>query len=191
MIGITKNHINNFRHMLSSRVIVLLSNILIGIFLARQLGSENYGIYAFLISITALLGLPAAIGIPNLVLREIPYILSAEQWNNLKGLLIWSVTSILCLSLVVIILSLIFSSMLDINIIKKNESYFFIALLLLPLLALQTLATNILRGLQFTFSSQIPVYIKQLGYLLLLVLVFLYVPSALNPGTALFVHIVI
>jgi ABC-type sugar transport system permease subunit len=55
-------------------VVLKSANTLLGfvttVLLARLLGAEGYGIYAYALALVSLLAMPAHAGLPNLVLRE-------------------------------------------------------------------------------------------------------------------------
>lgn len=57
--------------------------------LARWLGAAEYGIYTYVLAWTALLSIPAGLGLPWLVVRFVPEYRVAESWGLLRGLLGW------------------------------------------------------------------------------------------------------
>lgn len=58
-----------------------------GIFLARVLGSEGYGVYAFAFAVMGLLMVVAEAGVPALLVREVAAAQGREEWGLLYGLL--------------------------------------------------------------------------------------------------------
>jgi len=63
--------------------LVLLLNVL----LARMLGAEELGIYAFAVSVVTILSIPAMAGLPALLVREVAKNQLMENWMLLKGVL--------------------------------------------------------------------------------------------------------
>ncbi len=57
--------------------------------LARILGPDSYGIYAFVFSVIGLLGLPVQMGLPNLVLRETARADQAQDGALMVGIRRW------------------------------------------------------------------------------------------------------
>jgi O-antigen/teichoic acid export membrane protein len=76
------------RGVLGSAGIQAVSRILalvLGIVLARALGPEGYGIYAYAFAIMSLLMVVAEAGVPNLLMREVAGSLAATDWGLLRG----------------------------------------------------------------------------------------------------------
>ena len=74
------------------------------VILARWMGMKEYGIYAYVISWTLLLSVPAKLGLPITVLRYIPQYKVKQEWGRFWGLVRSSFTFILGASFVVSIL---------------------------------------------------------------------------------------
>ncbi|MEO0646120.1 MAG: flippase [Cyanobacteria bacterium J06650_10] len=72
---------------------------IIGIFLARLLDVEGYGIYSYCTAWIALLQVPAELGSRIILAREVAAYESQEKWGFLKGLLTWMNRSILLASI--------------------------------------------------------------------------------------------
>ncbi|MFW6089999.1 MAG: oligosaccharide flippase family protein, partial [Gemmatimonadota bacterium] len=62
-------------------------SLVVSILLARMLGPEGYGIYAFAYAVIMLLALPAQAGLPTLLVREVARYEADERWGLLAGLL--------------------------------------------------------------------------------------------------------
>ena len=59
----------------------------LGIVLARSLGADGYGVYAYAFSIMSLLMVVAEAGVPTLLMREIAASQGCEEWGLLRGAL--------------------------------------------------------------------------------------------------------
>lgn len=127
-----------------------------GVLMARSLGPENYGVYAFVLSLITLLALPTHAGLPTLIIRETAKNQLNEKWGLLKGLLklasifVW-VYSISIALAVAIFVFWFWQGAEDI----KTQTLLW-ALLLLPLIAFEGIRTSALRGLRWVVSSQLP-----------------------------------
>ncbi len=75
------------------------------ILLARSLGPEGYGVYAFVFAIVSLLAIPTQLGLPQLVVRETAKAQAAERWGLMRGLWRWSTLVVWLFSFVVLAVS--------------------------------------------------------------------------------------
>ncbi|MBP0020800.1 MAG: flippase [Cyanobacteria bacterium SBLK] len=55
--------------------------------LARWLGETQYGIYAYVFSVTSLLGIFASLGFPHAILRFVPEYQVSQDWGLLRGII--------------------------------------------------------------------------------------------------------
>jgi len=78
---------------------------LLAILLARTLGPEGYGVYAFVFAIVSLLAIPTQLGLPQLVVRETAKAQAAEQWGLMRGLWRWSTLAVWLFSSGVLVLA--------------------------------------------------------------------------------------
>lgn len=137
------------------KVVNMILTLVIGVLMARSLGPENYGIYAFVLSLITLIALPTHAGLPTLIVRETAKNQLNKNWDLLKGLLklssgfVWSYSI-----LTVIIVAVVLWFWKEPESIKTHT--FLWALLLLPLIAFEGIRTSTLRGLRWVVSSQIP-----------------------------------
>ncbi len=67
---------------------------LVEVLLAQWMGRKEYGIYAYVISWSLLLAIPAGLGLPRAVLRFICEYKVKEEWGLFRGLLLssWQLT---------------------------------------------------------------------------------------------------
>lgn len=72
--------------------------LLSGVALARLLGAEQYGIYAFVISVTTVLAVPAQMGLPILVIRETASALANDKPGRMVAIWQWAQRVVLILS---------------------------------------------------------------------------------------------
>lgn len=63
---------------------------LVQVALARWMGAVAYGHYALILAWVSLLAVPAALGLPSLMVRCIPSYHARQAWGYLRGLLAWS-----------------------------------------------------------------------------------------------------
>jgi len=121
--------------------------------LARLLGPEGYGVYAFALAVLMIIALPAQVGLPHLVVRETAKAQADGDWGLMRGLWRWSnravvLASGLALAVVVAVLWLTDHS-------PRRETLI-IGAALIPLVALASLRAASLRGLRRVVLGQLP-----------------------------------
>lgn len=72
------------------RICAMLASFLVGIQLARGLGVQGYGYYGIALSILTIAGLPAELGLPALVTREVARSSASGDLPNVFGVLRWA-----------------------------------------------------------------------------------------------------
>ncbi|MFB6273375.1 MAG: flippase [Salinibacter sp.] len=138
------------------------------IVLARILGAEGFGLYAFVMGVVGLLGVPANLGLPQLVMRNVASYAARADWGPLRGLLTRAHQAMLSVSLGLVIVGIgglwLFPDRVD----PIMLTAFGVAFLLLPLNALNMLRSATMRGLGHVITGQIPEFlIKPLSFLIL------------------------
>ncbi|MCH8532912.1 MAG: flippase [Saccharospirillum sp.] len=127
-----------------------------GVLLARMLGPEQYGIYAFVMSIITVIGLPTKAGLPTLLVRETARNHQEGNWGLMRGLLRLANTFVFSYSLVAALVSAIFVWWRWGGLESAQINSFLWAIWLLPIIAFENVRTGTLRGLRWVVSSQLP-----------------------------------
>jgi len=165
------------------KVASTLLTLLTGILLARLLGPSDYGIYAFVLSIITLLGLPTKAGLPALITRETATNQLQERWGYLRGLLALTNVFVLVFSLLIAI-----TSYFVIEAVwrggQTSRHVFLWALLLLPLVAFGNIRGATLRGLRKVIQGQLPELIIRPVILFVLLSGYLIAGPQLDPVLA-------
>ncbi|WP_338113709.1 flippase [Thiococcus pfennigii] len=162
----------------------------LAILLARALGPEGYGVYAFVFAIASLLAIPTQLGLPQLVVRETAKAQAAEQWGLMRGLWRWSTLAVWLFSSGVLVLAFaglwLFGERLD----DLTRTTLIAGLLLVPLIALGNLRGAALRGLRHVVAGQLPEHVLRPGLLIALCLIILLALPAqtLTAATAMGLH---
>lgn len=165
-------------------------SFVVGVFLARFLGAEKFGIYSFCLAVVTMVTVPTKLGLPNLIIRFVAEYHSKEYWAKLKGLLKtanWfvaasSVIAVLLLDGYVYVLS-------DWGDEYKTTMYW--ASLLVPIFSFIGLYGAALRGFKRITKGLAPEGLLRNGLLCVLILIlfwgFVYDLNAVN---AMFLHVV-
>jgi len=131
---------------LTLQILGVLLTYLAQVFLARWMGKVEYGIYAFVLTLSALLAIPSGFGFPRTVLRFMAEYRVREDWGRLRGILLGSWQFTLGISLCICLISMGIIRTLD---YYRNISYaniLYIGIWLVPLQALMLLHEDMSRG---------------------------------------------
>ncbi|MGP1371581.1 MAG: flippase [Almyronema sp.] len=126
----------------------------LNLLLARLLGTEGLGIYALAITWIGLLSIPAKLGFPQLLVRDIAIYSSRSQWGLLKGLLKRAYQIIAILSCTLALLMAILARFL------LTDSQTFLTLVVtalsLPFSCLRSLNQAAMSGFYKVVQAQLP-----------------------------------
>lgn len=157
-----------------AKLINLVLAFVSSILLARSLGPEGYGAYAFIMSVVSSLALISYLGVPTLLTREIAKYEQLHKWGLIRGLLRKSnqlVTGIsIPLMLIIAMISIFFSTSFELN----RWHLLLISLPMLPIIALASLRVATLRGLRRVVLGAIPEMIVRPSIFLLAFLALIY-----------------
>lgn len=166
------------------KILSLPLTLAASVLLARGLGPEGYGQYVFVMAAIALLSLPVAQGLGQLVTREVAKYHQSEDWGLFRGMLRRAHQWVILGSAVIALLITIFSVSNVSWELNDRWTLLLLGTLMLPLLGLNALRSAILRGLQKVFYAQVPELMARPGLNLIFVGCLL-LGGTLNPATAL------
>ncbi len=126
------------------------------ILLARWMGPTHFGIYAFAISLTALLAVPSGLGLPMVNVRYIAKYQAAGRLSELRGLLRFSRTATFLSGCALALALFIWVGVLSVPDEPAFGQTIKIAALAVPLFALLALNSDIARGFGRAFLFQGP-----------------------------------
>lgn len=124
--------------------------------LARVLGPEGLGVYATVIAAVAVIGVPAQLGIPTLILRETARARATNEWNAIPALWRWGRRTTVLTSLVLCIAALAASQALVSHMPASTTLAYGLGLLLIPLAAMTLLNGSVVQGLGRPALGQAP-----------------------------------
>ena len=126
--------------------------------LARFLGAAGYGSYAYALAWLNLLTIPALLGLPGLITREISIYQSKSNWGLAKGLLLWANKIVLLTSLALALLFVGITRWLT-NATPQTVSILGIAAIALPLMTLTQLRQPTMQALNRIVLGQLPEFL--------------------------------
>jgi len=127
----------------------------VAVTLARVLGPEGYGVYAFALAILMIVALPVQVGMPQLVVRETAKAHASEDWALMRGLWRWATVAVLVLSGIGLAGMVLFLIAQRGSMTPRIETLA-IGALLIPVIALGNLRAASLRGLRRVVLGQLP-----------------------------------
>lgn len=160
----------------------------LAVFLARTLGPEGYGIYAFALSLIMLLAIPAHMGLPTLVVREVAKYQLRGCWSLMRGLLGRANQAALLVSVVLTAVAVSTAWLAFGQSETGKLETFFWAVVLVPLTALGNLSGAVLRGLRRVVQGQLSEMCLRPGLHLLLIGAAALV-GTLTPQNAMALHV--
>lgn len=167
------------------------SNLLLAIVLARFLGANEYGIYAFVYASVTLAAIPVQFGLPSLVVRETAKFASLGLWGSIRGLWRWSNQIIFLTSAVLLGVGavVIFVAYGDASHAKLLT--FIWGGLLIPLIGFESLRGSSLRGLGKVVQGLLPDRVIRPSLLIVIAsIAYLVFGVKLRSYTAMALHVV-
>ena len=164
----------------------------VGIALARGLGAEGYGIYAYAFALISVLMVPAELGMPVLLVREVAANVARADWAYVRGICIRGAQIVLGASTAISLIAAFLVWRFGESIPADQRQTLLLALLLLPLSALGKTFASVLQGLQHVVIGQAVEALLRPTLMLLGVLVlFAAAPGMCLPQYAMAVQVVV
>ena len=171
------------------RVFSKVLALLLAVVLARGLGADGYGVYAYAVAIVTLIAIPAQFGVPQLVIRETAKAAVKREWGVLRGLWIWSNSVVALLSASIAGLAVLLAWYFFDSFERERVVTFLVGLLLVPLISFGNLRGSALYGLRKVIIGQLPEYIlRPLIFVALISAVVIIAPNELSPVLAITAH---
>lgn len=128
--------------------------LVLGIILARTLGPEGYGIYAYAFAIMSLLMVVAEAGVPTLLMREVAAAEGRGEWGLLRGALRRGVQLVGVASVIIAVLGFVVLALFADSMAPASFQTMAVMLLVLPAAALSKTVAHGLMGLHKVVMAQ-------------------------------------
>jgi len=176
---------------LGVKLVGTLLGLVTSVLLARSLGPDGYGVYAYIFAMISLLAIPSQVGLPSLLVRETAKAHAQGKWGLMRGLWRWSSTVTGVMALVLALLALTIGWFYQEKFSQTQIATFAWGLALVPLVALGNLRGGALRGLRKVVAGQLPEVVLRPGlFVLSLLAVMLLLPEGtLTASTAMALHV--
>jgi len=157
----------------------------LSVVLARALGTEGYGLYAYAFSIMGLLMALAEMGFPTLLIREVAASKSRSDWRLLRGAVVRSSQFVLITATVVSVVGLLILNAFDDSLSLVEKQTWLYMLMLLPLAALTKIIASALKGLYLVVAGQtLEALLRPVLVLVGLMVLFYTMPTLRQPHYA-------
>ena len=159
------------------RIVNRLLQIGLAILIARILPLKEFGLYSLVMAWVVVLSVPALVGTPQFVQREIAVAKSRKQWGKLKGIFRWSTHIVLTGSSVIsaVAICCVFAVMSFLN---PERVAFLLGFIFIPATVLAQLWQAQLRGWGAILAGQVPdAIIRPVLFALILLLAVTLAPS--------------
>lgn len=148
------------------KIVSLGISFVTNVVLARLLGATDYGTYVYVLAWVTFLGIPACMGLPGYVAREVAVYRAQKNWAYLKGLIYWASQVVFLASLVIAILAAGVVAILDLS--SQMRSIFWLMLLSFPLVTLTSVRQAAMNGFNKVVAGDFPeLLVKPLLFLVL------------------------
>ncbi|MCV0383315.1 MAG: oligosaccharide flippase family protein [Erythrobacter sp.] len=161
------------------------------ILLARLLGAEGYGVYAYVLAWIEVLKVPIAYGLPIMIQREVALYAGRGDWGLMRGLSIRVNQFILLTSAAIILISAAIAASGLWNLFDTPSARYtiYIALVSLPLAAWSAARAAALNGLRMIARAAFPDQVVRHCITILTVLIFWGWLGRLTPETAMIAQV--
>ncbi len=126
------------------------------ILLARLLGTEGFGIYAYAIAWTTLLSIPATLGLDKLLVREVAIYQTQSAWGLMRGIVHWANQVVLWVALGLGLIAAGVAWNLGTDAKEQVLLALCIGLVSLPIASLRSLRLAVMKGLHQVVMGQLP-----------------------------------
>ncbi|PVY70817.1 O-antigen/teichoic acid export membrane protein [Tamilnaduibacter salinus] len=175
-------------------LLLKVTNVCLGftlaIVLARVLGAEGYGTYAYVFSLISILAIPAQFGLPKLVLRETARAQVREQWSLMRGVWRWSSLMTLAMTIALALIALGTAWLFQSRFAPVQLHTFYWGIALVPLIAFGALRGAALQGLRRVIIGKLPETTVRPVLLVAVILVLAYLGEELSASRAMAIHAV-
>jgi O-antigen/teichoic acid export membrane protein len=162
----------------------------LGIVLARGLGAEGYGVYAYAMALMTLLMVFAELGMPTLLIREVAASEACQDWSRIRGVLLRALQIVFsaAVALATIAALVLWLQIDEVSTSQRETLVWVIALL--PFAALTRVMMAAVQGLQHVVKAQVVDFLVRPVLVLLGVgCLFIFAPGMRLPQYAMAVHL--
>ncbi len=129
---------------------------IMSVIFARLLGTTGLGTYSYATTWANLLSIPAALGIDQLIVREIAIYRSKSRWSLMGGILRWANLIVLGAGIILAVTAVIVAWNLKGDSDRSLVFAVALAMVTIPIISLRTLRLGAMKGLHRVVLGQMP-----------------------------------
>lgn len=184
--GIAKTVASSFGIKVLSLGLAFVTNIL----LARLLGADGYGAFIYAFTWANFLAILPSLGLTEYVIRQVAIYQSKSEWKLLKGLMRWSNSLVLVLSIIAAILATIVAWFFGIDSKSPTALVFWLALATIPVWNLTRLRQETMKGFNKVVLGDFPeLLIRPILFLVLIAIAYLTLGGKLDVTQVMGFHV--
>lgn len=161
----------------------------LSIVLARYLGPSEYGVYSFVLSMVIILNLPARLGLPHLLVREVAKYQEFGHYSYLKGFIKRATQGVFLVGLLIIAIAFLVTYFFSDQIDVKNVGIFRVGVFMVPLIAVIAVFQAVLKGMKQVVLGSLPEEVIRYGAFFIMVLGFYFYKDSLTALDAMTLHL--
>ncbi len=188
ILGKKQELIKSFLSVGAMRLIALPTGLFSSIMLARFLGPEQFGQYAFIMALVPLLAIPITGGMQNLLTREVAAYSYSGQWRHYRGIVRAGHIWVVFVSALFLATYFVFAFVLDLMPTYGKWSLLPVGVLMIPLLGLNAARNGVIKGLGLPALAELPKMLLQPLIALLALMLVIYT-IGLNPEIAIWIQV--
>lgn len=142
----------------------------IAVLLARALGPENYGLYAYVFAVASIISIPAQLGIPTVTVRETAVARATQDWALMRGIWKWGRNASLGISVPCATLIITAIGLFGRELTSQQAWTGIWAAFLIPIMGFGSVRSAALQGLSKVVMGQLPLLIVRPAFLAILIL---------------------
>lgn len=159
--------IKNFAGVGIMKLVSIPVGLATSVILARVLGPEKFGQYAFIMALIPLLALPVSGGLPQLLTREVATFAYMERWELYKGAIKAAHVWVAAASITILVFFFLVSSFSSFFPTEEKWTLLPIAILSIPLLGLGAVRNGAIKGLGMPAYAEVPQQLIQPSLILI------------------------
>ena len=188
--GITQHLVKGTSGAFSLNVATNVILFITSIVLARLLGTSGYGTYMYALTWALVLSIPAGMGLPRILVRNVAAYHTKSSWGLISGLIRWSNQLVLLSSLSIVAIVIGATWLMRSQINTESLHALWLAILLLPLLALTRLRQSIMQGFHRVVIGQLPeTIVLPLTFLVIVGIVYFFFQDYIDAFWTIGIHI--
>ena len=152
----------------------LVLSFVVTIVLGRTIGPDGLGVYSFCLAFVGIASIPARLGIPTVVMREISRYRVTQNFSLMRGIIRFSHMTVIGFTIIVLSVLLVLENFQNTILDSMYEDTLETAALLVIILPLIALRTGMLQGLNKVVISTIPESLIKPMFFILIVTVYFY-----------------